>query len=98
MFLAHQSDEAVRSEHRLFLQRLANSRLPGAVLRFLWKELQQRQRENGKRARAGVRNPPTVTLNKLDNRKLEKIHFSGISGAIFRAGVREWVPTLCLRE
>src|SRR5882724_5328627 len=36
--------------------------LPRTVLRFMRKELQQRQRENGERARAGIRKPALTGL------------------------------------
>ena len=44
--------------------------LPGAILRFVWKELQQRQCENGERARAGIRKPflAGLTPDKSDYR------------------------------
>ena len=38
-------------------QRERRHQLPGAILRFVWKELQQWPRQNGERARPGIRKP-----------------------------------------
>src|SRR5437588_704444 len=44
-----------------------------AFLRFVWKKLQQRARENGQRARAGVGQPLLRTLPYVPSRKEHRI-------------------------
>jgi hypothetical protein len=60
--------------------------LPGAILRFVWKELQQRQCENGERARTGIRKPLLAGLTPGSPMKREPKRHPFINRAFEQGG------------